>query len=153
MEVSVDVLKIDKFNVYSTVFLTSGGGVDHLLVRLSLIEQIVKDVSLICISFKFKHPQTFWESWMSLSNMSRTICNMCKYPFNPQLVKKHKLKIMIRIQKIKWTFIFGPLFFKRMGVFHSWVDYFSVGVWAFLQNINFFIFNSLCMLVSICYSF
>ena len=38
MEVSVDVLKIDKFNVYSTVFLTSGGGVDHLLVRLSLIE-------------------------------------------------------------------------------------------------------------------
>ena len=62
MEVSVDVLKIDKFNVYSTVFLTSGGGVDHILVRLSLIEQIVKDVSLICISFKFKHPQTFWES-------------------------------------------------------------------------------------------
>ena len=38
MEVSVDVLKIDKFNVYSTVCLTSGGGVDHLLVRLSLIE-------------------------------------------------------------------------------------------------------------------
>ena len=45
-------------NVMYTVllFFTSGGGIDDLLVRLSLIEQIIKDVNLICISFKFKHP-------------------------------------------------------------------------------------------------
>ena len=37
---------------------------------------------------------------------------------------------MIRNQKIKGTFICGPLFFKWMGVFQSWLDSFSIGVWA-----------------------
>ena len=44
---------------------------------------------------------------------------------------------MIRSQKIKGTFIFGPLFFKWMGVFQSSLDCFSIGVWTFIQNINF----------------
>ena len=44
---------------------------------------------------------------------------------------------MIRSQKIKGTFIFGPLFFKWMGVFQSSLDCFSIGVGAFVQNINF----------------
>ena len=87
-----------------------------MLVRLSLIEQIIKDANLMCISFSVKHPQTFRKSWMSLSNMSRTISNM-------------------------YTFICGPLLFKWMGLFQSWLDCFSIGVWKFIQNINFFIFS------------
>ena len=39
MEVSVEVHKIIKFIVYS-IFFTSGGGVDDVLVRLSLIKQL-----------------------------------------------------------------------------------------------------------------
>ena len=44
---------------------------------------------------------------------------------------------MIRNQKIKGTFICGPLLSKWMGVFQSWLDCFSIGVLAFIQNINF----------------
>ena len=62
MEVSVEVRKIINCTIYSTAFFTSGEGVDDVLVRLSLIEQIVKDTNLISISFCVKHPQTFWES-------------------------------------------------------------------------------------------
>ena len=62
MEVSVEVDKIIKWSIYNTVFFPSGGGVDDVLVRLSLITQIIKDVSLMCISFSVKHPQIFWES-------------------------------------------------------------------------------------------
>ena len=62
MEVSVEVDKIIKCAIYNTVFFPSGGGVDDVLVRLSLIKQIIKDVSLMCLSFSVKHPQIFWES-------------------------------------------------------------------------------------------
>ena len=49
--------------IYSTiVFFTSGGSVDDILVRLSLVVQIIKDANLMCISFSVKHSQTFWES-------------------------------------------------------------------------------------------
>ena len=44
---------------------------------------------------------------------------------------------MIRNQKIKGTFICGQLFFEWMGVFQSWLDSFSIGVWAFIKYINF----------------
>ena len=60
MEVSVEVDKIIKCAIYNTVFFPSGG--DDVLMRLSLIKQIIKDVNLICISFSVKHAQTFWES-------------------------------------------------------------------------------------------
>ena len=43
----------------------------------------------------------------------------------------------MRNQKIKGTFISGPLIFKWMGVFQSWLDCFSIGVRAFSQNTNF----------------
>ena len=33
-----------------TVFFTSGGSVNDVLVKLSLVAQIVKDASLMCIS-------------------------------------------------------------------------------------------------------
>ena len=62
MEVSVEVDKISKCAIYNTVFFSSGGGVDDLLVRLSLIKQIIKDVDLMCLSFSVKHRQIFWES-------------------------------------------------------------------------------------------
>ena len=62
MEVSVEVDKIIKYAIYNTVFFPSGGGVDDVLVRLSLIKQIIKDVNLMCIAFSVKHPQIFWES-------------------------------------------------------------------------------------------
>ena len=44
---------------------------------------------------------------------------------------------MIRNQKINVTVICGPSFSKWMDVFHSWLDCFSIGVRAFIQNINF----------------
>ena len=36
-------------------FFNSGGSVDDVLVRLSLVVQIIKDANLICISFSIKH--------------------------------------------------------------------------------------------------
>ena len=49
--------------IYNTVFFfSSGGGVDDLFVRLSLIKQIIKDVNFMCLSFSVKYPQIFWES-------------------------------------------------------------------------------------------
>ena len=42
MEVSVEVDKIIKCVIYTTIFFPSGGGVDDVLVRLSLITQIMK---------------------------------------------------------------------------------------------------------------
>ena len=62
MEGFFEVDKIIKYAIYNTVFFPSGGGVDDVLVRLSLIKQIIKDVNLMCISFSVKHPQIFWES-------------------------------------------------------------------------------------------
>ena len=88
MEVSVEVHKIIKFTIYNTVFFTSGGCVDEVLLRLPIIKQIVKDANSMCTSFSVKHAQTFWKSLMSLSNMSRTISNMYTYLFNTQLVIK-----------------------------------------------------------------
>ena len=41
-------------------FFTSDGSADDMLVRLSLIKQIIKDANLMCISFGIKHPQTLW---------------------------------------------------------------------------------------------
>ena len=41
--------------------LTSDESDDDVLVRLSLIEQLIKDANLMSISFSVKHPQTFWE--------------------------------------------------------------------------------------------
>ena len=43
---------------------------------------------------------------------------------------------MIRNQKIKGTFICGPLLLKWMDVFQSLLDWFSIGVRAFIKNIN-----------------
>ena len=43
-------------------FFTSGRGVDDELVRLLLVEEIMKDANLMYISFSVKHPQTFGES-------------------------------------------------------------------------------------------
>ena len=118
-------------------FFASGRGFDDQLVRLSLIKQVFKAASLMCIAIIVKNPQIFWESWMSLSIMSRTISNMYTYPINPQMVIKHMWKVMIRNQKIKRTFICGALCFKWMGVFQSWLNCFSIGVMAFTRIINF----------------
>ena len=62
MEVSVEVHKIIEYTIYSTVFFTSSGGLDDVLLRLTLIEQIFKDTNLMSISLSAKHPQTFCES-------------------------------------------------------------------------------------------
>ena len=48
--------------MYTVLFFTLDGGVDDVLLRLSLIEQIIKYTNLMSISFSVKHPQTFWES-------------------------------------------------------------------------------------------
>ena len=53
MEVSFQATKL--LNVlYITLFFPSGG--DDVLMRLSLIKQIIKDVNLMYISFSVKHP-------------------------------------------------------------------------------------------------
>ena len=78
MEVSVEVDKIIKCAIYNTVFFPSGG--DDVLMRLSLIKQIIKDVNLMCISFSVKHPQIFFESLMS--------CPICPGPF-PRSIHTH----------------------------------------------------------------
>ena len=80
IDVSAEVHKVIIFTIYSTVFFTPGGGVDDVLLRLSLIEQIIKYANLMCISLSAKHPQIFWELWMSLLNIFRTSSNMYTYP-------------------------------------------------------------------------
>ena len=60
MEISFEVDKIIKCAMYNSVFFPSGG--DDVLMRLSLVKQIIKDVNLMCILFSVKHPQIFWES-------------------------------------------------------------------------------------------
>ena len=62
MEVSVEIHNIFKCTIYSTVSFSLGGGVDDVLLRLSLIEQIIKDVNFMYISFSVKYPQTF-QKW------------------------------------------------------------------------------------------
>ena len=61
MEVSVEVHKIIKC-AYNTVFFPAGGGVDDVLVRLSLIKPIIEYVNLMCLLFSVKYPHIFWES-------------------------------------------------------------------------------------------
>ena len=74
--------------LYIVHFFPSGGGGYDVLVSFSLIEQIIKNYNLMCISSSVKYRQIFWESWMSFPNMSRTISNMCTYLISPQLVIK-----------------------------------------------------------------
>ena len=76
MEVSVQVDKIIKCAIYNTDFCFQVEVFDDILVRLLLIKQIIKDVNLICILFSVKYPQIFWESSMSLSNISRNFSNI-----------------------------------------------------------------------------
>ena len=49
MKVSFELDKIAKCAIYNTFFFLSGGGVDGVLMRLSLVKQIIKDVNLMCI--------------------------------------------------------------------------------------------------------
>ena len=106
------------------IFFASGRSIDDLLVRVSLVAQIIKDANLICILFSVKHLQTFWESWMSLSNVYT-------YPFNQQLVMKTYVESHDKKPKDQKNFYMWTI----MGVF--------------IQNINFLIFSRLCMLVPI----
>ena len=61
MEVSAEVHKVIKCAIYSIAFFPSGGGVDDVWVRLQLIKQIIKDITLMCIVFSVRHPQIFLE--------------------------------------------------------------------------------------------
>ena len=56
-----DSFRIDKVIKFTVIlfFFTSGVGIDdEVLVKLSLIEQVTKDVNTTCISLNVKHPQT-----------------------------------------------------------------------------------------------
>ena len=53
MEASFEIDKIIKCAICDTLFFPSGG--DDVLIRLSLIIQIIKEVNLMCISFSVKH--------------------------------------------------------------------------------------------------
>ena len=105
-----------------------------------------------------------WCTFFSVSNIHKNfgnrkwVCPICTELFpiciythlTHNWLKKHKLKVMIRILRMKEIFMYRPLFFEWMGVFQSSLDCFSIGVWAFIKNIDFLIFSSLCMLVFIC---
>ena len=107
-----------------------------------------------------------WCTFFSVSNIHKNfgnrkwVCPICTELFpiciythlTHNWLKKHKLKVMIRILRMKEIFMYRPLFFEWMGVFQSSLDCFSIGVWAFIKNIDFLIFSSLCMLVFICYN-
>ena len=99
-------------------FLTSDGGADEMLVRLSLIEQFIKDTNSMCIYFSIKQLQTFQELQMSLSNMSRTILNKFTYPFKPQLMIKTYFDFASHDQKpkVNGTFILRPLVLNGWGI-------------------------------------
>ena len=56
-EVSFQVGEIIKFTIILFFFL--GVGMDEFLVRLLLIEQIIKDVNTMSIFFSVKHPQSY----------------------------------------------------------------------------------------------
>ena len=60
MEVSFEVDKVIKCAICDNLFFPSGG--NDVLMRLSLIIQIIKNVNLMCISFSVKHTQVFLES-------------------------------------------------------------------------------------------
>ena len=62
MEVSAEVHKNIKCAIYSIDFFPSGGGVDDVLARLSIIKQMINDITFMCIKFSVTHPHTFWES-------------------------------------------------------------------------------------------
>ena len=50
MKVSVEYTKLYVLYTLLSLFLfTSGGSVDDILVRLSLVAQIIKDANLMCI--------------------------------------------------------------------------------------------------------
>ena len=120
IKVSIEVYKII-CAIYNTIFFNSGGSVDDVLVRLSLVVQIIKDDNLMCISFSVKHSQTFWESWMILPNLYT-------YLFNQQMVMKtsvesHDKKLKDQRNFYMWTI---------MGVFQSWVDCLSIRIQAFI---------------------
>ena len=62
MKVSVEYTKLYVLYTVLCFFFTSGWIVDDVLVRLSLVAEIIKDTNLMCIQFSVKHSQTFWKS-------------------------------------------------------------------------------------------
>ena len=57
MEVSFEVHKIIKLTIHNTVFFISGEVIEEvLMLMLQLVEQIIKDVKSMRISFRVKHP-------------------------------------------------------------------------------------------------
>ena len=68
--------KIFKLTICNTIFFYSGRGDGEVLVKLSLMEQVIKDASSMHISFRVKYPQIFWDSCTSLFNMFRTITDI-----------------------------------------------------------------------------
>ena len=60
--------------------------------------------------------------------MSRTISNMYTYSFNPQLVIKTQVENHDKEPKDQRNFYMWTIIFKRIGIFHSWLHCFSIGV-------------------------
>ena len=87
-----------------------------------------------------------WYAFYSMLNIYRQFRNrewVCPMCIHTHLINnwwwKHNLKVIQR-NFYMWTIIM---------LFQSWVDCLSIGVQAFIQNINFLIFSRLRMLASI----
>ena len=80
MEVSVEVHKIIICTIYNTVFFfASGGVVDNMLVRLPLVEEIIKDANLTCISLC----QTSTDIWGIVNEFVQYVQNYFQYVYIP----------------------------------------------------------------------
>ena len=74
--------------------------------------------------------QTSADIWGIVNEFVQYVQNGFQYvyiPIQPTVGGKNKLKVMIRNQKVKETFLLGLLFSKWMGLFRSSLDCFSIG--------------------------
>ena len=73
--------------------------------------------------------QTSADIWGIVNEFVQYVQNGFQYvyiPIQPTVGDKNKVKVMIRNQKVKETFLLGLLFSKWMGLFRSSLDCFSI---------------------------
>ena len=73
--------------------------------------------------------QTSADIWGIVNEFVQYVQNGFQYVYisiQPTVGDKNKVKVMIRNQKVKETFLLGLLFSKWMGLFRSSLDCFSI---------------------------
>ena len=86
------------------------------------------------------HCQTSTDILGIVNEFAQYVQNYFQYvykPFNSQLVIKKSVEDHDKKPKYQRNFYVWTVTFKWISVFQSWLDCFSIGVLAFIQNINF----------------